>query len=130
MNGTKKIYATDSDKVIMFKKDNTEIKNWIENLEFVNEELEYFDKIEQKILRNTTINQFIKTSKRNTTLELSKLYRYENNMSKIMECDNIQCDTYYLNNHEQNRRTYLELLVQLNSLKMKIYEDLLEFNLR
>tara|TARA_R110000868_G_scaffold105552_1_gene289906 strand:- start:42 stop:434 length:393 start_codon:yes stop_codon:yes gene_type:complete len=130
MNGTKKIYATDSDKVIMFKKDNTEIKNWIENLEFVNEELEYFDKIEQKILRNTTINQFIKTSKRNTTLELSKLYRYENNMSKIMECDNIQCDTYYLNNHEQNRRTYLELLVQHNSLKMKIYEDLLEFNLR
>jgi hypothetical protein len=130
MNGTKKIYATDSDKVIMFKKDNTEIKNWIENLEFVNEELEYFDKIEQKILRNTTINQFIKTSKRNTTLELSKLYRYENNMSKIMECDNIQCDTYYLNNHEQNRRTYLELLVQHNNLKMKIYEDLLEFNLR
>ena len=47
-----------------------------------------------------------------------------------MECDNIQCDTYYLNNHEQNRRTYLELLVQHNNLKMKIYEDLLEFNLR
>ena len=127
MNKMKLFHTTESDNSIMLKKDKAEIGNWIENLEFVNEELEYFDKIEHKILKNNSINQLIQTLKRGNTLKLGILYRNENNMSKIMECDSMQCDAYYLNNHEKNRISYIEHLKLHNQIKIKIYERLLEF---
>ncbi|WP_282116755.1 hypothetical protein [Cellulophaga baltica] len=38
---------TESDHLIFLKKDKAEIENWIEQLEFINTELEYFTEIEQ-----------------------------------------------------------------------------------
>ncbi|ADV48321.1 hypothetical protein I2486_04915 [Cellulophaga sp. E16_2] len=118
---------TESDTTILLKKDKAEIENWIENLEFINTELEYFTEIETKILKDNSINQLIQTLKRGNTLKLGILYRCESNMSKIRECDSMQCDTYYLNNHEKNRTSYLEHMKLCYQLKTKIYDNLLKF---
>ncbi|MFW2377289.1 hypothetical protein [Cellulophaga baltica] len=118
---------TESDHLIFLKKDKAEIENWIEQLEFINTELEYFTEIEHKILKDNTINQLIQTLKRGNTLKLGILYRCESNMSKMKECDNMQCDAYYLNNHEKNRVSYLEHMKLCYALKTKIYDSLLKF---
>ncbi|WP_158974537.1 hypothetical protein [Cellulophaga sp. L1A9] len=118
---------TESDTTILLKKDKAEIENWIAHLEFINSELEYFTEIEQKILKENSINQLIQTLKRGNTLKLGILYRCESNMSKIKECDNMQCDAYYLNNHEKNRASYMEHMKLCNALKIKIYDSLLKF---
>ncbi|QXP50654.1 hypothetical protein H0I25_04285 [Cellulophaga sp. HaHa_2_95] len=120
-------HPTESDHLIFLRKDKAEIENWIEQLEFINTELEYFTEIEHKILKDNAINQLIQTLKRGNTLKLGILYRCESNMSKMKECDNMQCDAYYLNNHEKNRVSYIEHMKLCYTLKTKIYDSLLKF---
>jgi hypothetical protein len=52
---SKQFYPHESDKRIMMKKDRLEINSWTNDLEFLNEEIEYFLDIEDKILQNSNI---------------------------------------------------------------------------
>lgn len=125
MNATKPFYGHESDNRIMMKKDKVEVGNWTEDLEYVNEELEYFLDIESRMLNNHEVYRQLHTLRRENQLKLGALYRYEVSMRKAIECDTTECDTYYLHNHEKNRNLYVEHIKRYRNVKLKVLSKIL-----
>lgn len=125
MNVSTPFYPHESDKKIMMKKDRTEINNWTEELEYLNEELEYFLDIEDRMLNNSNLYQQLHGVRRENALILGILYRYEGTIGNAIECDTTDCDTYYLNHHEKKRNTYLAHIKNYRTLKTRILTQIL-----
>ena len=125
MNGTKKIYAHESDASIMVKKDKAEVSNWAEDLSYVNEELEYLLNIGDRLLHYRELYQQLLCVRRENTLHLATLHRYENSLSKAIECDTVACDAYYLHHHEKNRNAYIDHLKNYRTIKTRVFSKIL-----
>ena len=120
MNATKLFYNHESDSRIMIKKDKAEVNNWTDDLEYINEELEYLLDIEDRILKNAQVYQQLHDLRRENQLRLGGLYRYEGAIRNAIECDTTACDLYYLNNHEKNRNTYVQHKRKYRDVKEKV----------
>ena len=125
MNATKPFYTHDSDSSIMIKKDKVEISNWTDDLEYINEELEYLLDIEDHMLNNAEMYQRLHDLRRENQLRLGILYRYEGTMRNAMECDTMECDAFYLHKHEKNRNVYLEHIRNYRDEKIKVLSKIL-----
>ena len=125
MNATKPFYTHDSDSSIMIKKDKAEISNWTDDLEYINEELEYLLDIEDHMLNNAEMYQRLHDLRRENQLRLGILYRYEGTMRNAMECDTMECDAFYLHKHEKNRNVYLEHIRNYRDEKTKVLSKIL-----
>ncbi|WP_282074148.1 hypothetical protein [Maribacter aquivivus] len=122
---SKHFYPHESDKRIMMKKDRLEINNWTDELEFLNKEIEFYLDIEDSIIHSSKLYQELHGIRRENALMLAALYRYDNVVSKSIECDTVACDAYYLNHHEKKRDAYLSLIENYRSLKLKILSQIL-----
>lgn len=125
MNTTKPFYDHESDNRIMMKKDSVEVNNWTEDLEYINEELEYLLDIEDRILNNAELYQKLYDLRRENQLRLGILYRYEGTMRNAIECDTLQCDAFYLHKHEKNRSVYVDHVKKYRDVKTKVLTKIL-----
>ena len=125
MNEIQPFYPHESDNGIMVKKDLAEVANWTDELEYIHEELEYFLDIEDSMLQNSDLYQQLLTIRRENTLRLARLHRYETTMAKAIECDTIECDAYYLHHHEKNRNAYIEHIKNYRNIKTKTLSSIL-----
>ncbi|WP_282049779.1 hypothetical protein [Maribacter aquivivus] len=125
MIASKHFYPHESDKRIMMKKDRLEINNWTDELEFLNKEIEFHLDIEDSMIHSSKLYQELHGIRRENALMLAALYRYDNAVSKSIECDTVACDVYYLNHHEKKRDAYLSLIENYRSLKLKILSQIL-----
>ncbi|NNE78344.1 MAG: hypothetical protein HKN31_14875 [Pricia sp.] len=94
-------------------------------MEYINVELEYLLEIEDLLLNDPSLYSQLHMIRRENTLKSGALYRYENAMRNAWECDNVACDTYYLNNHEKHRNMYLEHIIKNRDLKSKVLSKIL-----
>jgi len=119
-------YYHESINNILSKKDKLEIGNWTDNMELINEELQYLIPLEKRLLGNTSLQQRLLALQRENQLRLGTLYRYERNMANAIECDTLECDAYYLNTHEKNRDGYMEHLKNYSQLKLMLFSKILD----
>lgn len=119
-------YYHESINNILSKKDKLEIGNWTDNMEMINEELQYLIPLEKRLLGNASLQQRLLALQRENQLRLGTLYRYERNMANAIECDTLECDAYYLNTHEKNRDGYMEHLKNYSQLKLMLFSKILD----
>ncbi|UGU14417.1 hypothetical protein LS482_11945 [Sinomicrobium kalidii] len=122
---SKPFYTHEDDRIIMKKKDKTEIGNWLKYLEFTAREIEYLIRLESRIPGSDVLSRELHDIRRENTLQMAALYRYENSMVNALECDDMQCDAFYLNNHEKNRSSCMEHLKKYGNLKLRVFSRLL-----
>ena len=125
MNTKEPFYPQDSDSRIMMKKDKAEVQNWIDNLEYVNEELGYLLDIEDKLDNNPTLHMQMQVAQNENKLRLKKLKRYGNIMRNTLECDTVECDAHYLSKHEKNRKVYVDHVKKYQNLKTNVLSKIL-----
>jgi hypothetical protein len=125
MNDTRLFYSHEPDSKIKIKKDKAEVNNWTDDLEYINEELEYLLNIEDVMLNDRELYQQLHIIRRENMLRLGMLYRYDANMQKAMECDTTECDAFYLHNHEKNRNLYVDHLKKYRCLKTQVLSKIL-----
>lgn len=125
MNLTKPFYSHESDSNIMLKKDKMEVRNWTDDLEHVNEELEYLLQLNDTMPYGFDLVQQLHAVRRENQLKLGALYRYEATIRNAAECDTMACDAYYLHNHEKNRNLYLDHIKGYRNLKKKLLKKIL-----
>ena len=125
MNSTRLFYPHESEDRIMMKKDKAEVWDWTDDLEYMNEELEYLLDIEDHMLKNANIYQELQTLRRENILNLRTLYRYKSAMGDAIECDTVECDAFYLSKHERNRDMYLKHKKQYRNVKAKVFTNIL-----
>jgi len=125
MNDPNLFYAHEPDSLIAIKKDTAEVNNWIDDLDYVNEEIDFLLDIEDRMLNNRRLYQQLHEIRRENMIILGILRRYENNLQNATECDTTACDAFYLSNHEKNRNRYANHVKVYRFLKTKVLSKIL-----
>ncbi len=125
MNETKPFYTHESDSKIMLIKDKAEVNNWTDDMEYINEELEYLLDIEDRMINSSELYQQMHTLRIENELKLRELDRYGSTMRNVLECDTVACDAFYLDKHEKNRNIYVEHLKRYRKIKTKVLSKIL-----
>lgn len=118
-------YTREAHHKIDVKKDRAEVNNWTDDLEYINEELEYLLDIEDRMLNNRELYQQLQAIRRNNMLKLGILYRYETSMRNAVERNTSEYGALYLHNHEKNRNLYVEHIKKYRLLKTKVLSKIL-----
>lgn len=118
---TKLFYNHEEDRSIMMKKDKEELRNWISNLEFIAEELGYLIEIESRIANQKTIKQELHNLQKENAEMVVEMRRYNNTTLGNLECDTVECDAFYLENHERKRNEYLAHIRKYRKTKTKTF---------
>lgn len=122
---TKLFYNHEEDRSIMMKKDKEELRNWISNLEFIAEELGYLIEIESRIANQKTIKQELHNLQKENAEMVVEMRRYNNTTLGNLECDTLECDAFYLENHERKRNEYLAHIRKYRKTKTKTFSLIL-----
>lgn len=106
-----------------------ESNTWISRLEFVQSEMEFFSFLVlseeiKKELDTSKILKFIsRLTEDNKTLR-SKMIEYKNQLDGMRECEDLQCDSFYLNDHEVLREKVEQHRDNIQKLKLTIFKEL------
>lgn len=125
------IYKHETDVDASHKLNTTELSNWLMQLRFTKEELKNLIKLCSNSLNNNNINdeeillEFEKMNQENDHL-LSILHKYMSIREHIVECEDTQCDTTYLNEHIMHKKNYLQHMDRYRKLKDQFYVDVNE----
>ncbi|SRR5699024_3655758 len=107
-------------------KDTFELKNWTNHLDYIKKEIEYLEALIKKHSNDTDLLKAIDEQQQKNSEELSTLYNYAPTIAESQECDDVDCDIFYLNKHEEYRNRYIQYLEDYRKLKTKVYEALLK----
>lgn len=118
--------AHEADQHIMWKKDGLEVDQWTESLGFIAEELALLIGLADRYLKDADLRARLLEKRRGNIFLTGELFRYENAMKNALECEDLACDTFYLDNHEEQRIQYLGHLQGYRQLKMELYSKLLQ----
>ena len=124
MNSTTN-YGNETDDEIVKRQMHRELQTWISHLEAMNIEADRLatialNKIKDKELRDVILDNL------NENIDLlNDFYTYRNVMNNIRECDELECDEFYMLQHDQVFDKYMEYVLKYRSIKDKVYRKLL-----
>ena len=64
----------------------------------------------------------IKTKTRETKNLKRKVTEYEESIRGILECQDLSCDTYYLENHKALKERFEKFYIDMNAYKTKVFD--------
>lgn len=128
---TEKIYEHDADLDVVHKYNSIELKGWINQLEYINTEIDNLLKLYQKTISNSLLPEEIQNIFSKRKIQNNQLYdiilSYSNMYSNVIECNDIQCDMAYLNEYERLRRSYQYHLKRYQKSKDDLYKRALQY---
>lgn len=115
-----------------------DIENWNAEISFTKKEIRFFSELLQNpLLKNTTnqqntslLLQELKTMEENNGNYSDKVLSFSNTLEGLNECEDLQCETYFLNSHEELREELIKHGVKFQELKEQIFANLSEENKR
>ena len=113
-------YNHESDEEISVKLQTKELANWIEHLEFVTTEINHLLKLKKELVINKILEKELLDKKEENEVLLSIFYNYRSKVENSIECMDIACDMYYLNQQEIFREQYLFYVREYRALKAEI----------
>lgn len=127
---TLKIHEHDSDIDIIHKYNSFELKSWINQLAYIETEIDNLLKLCNKatsnhILINELSPLFSKLKSQNNNL-YNLIFSYSKAYINVAECNDIQCDMVYLNEYERFRKNYQSHLNSYQKLKDDLYSRTLQ----
>ncbi|MEO5789782.1 MAG: hypothetical protein ACOH2D_08250 [Gelidibacter sp.] len=118
-------YGNETDDEIVKRQMHRELQTWISHLEAMNTEADQLAKIaSNKINDKTLCDGLLDNINENINL-LNEFYTYRNVMNNIRECDELECDQFYMLQHDQVFDKYMEGVDNYRSVKDKVYQKLL-----
>tara|TARA_R110001606_G_scaffold224782_3_gene372908 strand:+ start:135 stop:512 length:378 start_codon:yes stop_codon:yes gene_type:complete len=118
-------YEHDSDDRLIAKKDALELSNWIGHLLNNGKELEILINIAKKLSHEDNMIGKLKDLNLENKLHLGVFFRYKSSMVNLHECEDMECDIYYVNKHEEYRTLYAGILQESCKLKEELYTQIL-----
>lgn len=123
------IYDHDTPEDITYKSNNLELTNWINHLNYVDNEINNLLNLGRLEIKhfteeNATILDKLKQRKRENQVNLSALATYKNSLHIANECEDVACDIFYVEKHEQFRQVYLYFLEKYRRVKEEYFNVL------
>ncbi|WP_417784547.1 hypothetical protein [Tenacibaculum sp.] len=114
---------------VVHKYNHVELKGWVNQLKYINREIENLLSLCKHCLVNKaipeeTLELFSERKKLNNELYKTVL-SYSNTYVNVAECDDIQCDMAYLGEYDRLRESYHKNLEAYQKLKDKFFDEVL-----
>lgn len=127
---TNKIFNHDTDVDVVHKYNSIELKGWINQLQYIDGEIDkllnlYASSLQNSEIPEKTLTLFSKRKEANKQLYETVL-KYSNIYSNVWECDDIQCDMAYLEEYDRLRKSYQYHLTRYQKLKDCLYDNTLQ----
>lgn len=126
-NGIKDHYREED---IQKMKLESDIENWEATIDFAEKEIDFFTKLlnlPQLNIKNSVGNgSFTLIDQLQTIAETNKvcaneLVEFRNKIEGLNECEDLQCETFFLNSHEDFRSKIEKHLLRFRALKGRIF---------
>lgn len=122
------IYDHDSPEAINFKNSSIELEDWIEHINYIEKEISNLLNLvksdlpenEDLLVQLKKLEQ--KREKNNNHLDL--LLKYRNTLPKAAECEDVDCDMFYVNEHMRYRNMYRNHLENYRNVKEDFFRVL------
>lgn len=116
----------DTDSDIVKKQMQRELQLWIAHLDVINLEAERLatiagHKLDDKVLKDDMLNAVDET-----IMLLNSFYTYRNSLINFDECDDLECDLHFVQQHENVCDRYVKHITKYRALKDGIYLQLLK----
>lgn len=115
----------DTDSNIVKKQMQRELELWIAHLDDINSEAERLAKIASNRIGDKLLRDDMLNTVDDTILLLNHFYTYRNSLNNFDECDDLECDMHFVQQHENICEKYTQHLKAYRALKDRIYLQLL-----
>lgn len=115
----------DTDSDIVKKQMQRELQLWISHLDAVNMEADRLAKIASNKIGNKVLRDEMLNMTDETISMLNYMYTYRNSLNNFDECDDLECDLHFVQQHENACDKYVKHIQTYRILKDRIYLQLL-----
>lgn len=124
------IYNHDTPEAITFKNNSIELDNWIEHLNYIEKEiinlLNLGNTELSKVFESKHVMEKLAREKETNAATIDAFLKYKEGLPKAAECEDVDCDMFYVTEHEKFRKTYLAHLKGYREVKEEYFSMLSE----
>jgi len=123
------IYDHDSEVEVAHKINTMELHNWMSHLTYIHKELNnllefYRSQTVEKRIALENINQAFEIKQVDNEVILRHLHQFKESRSRVAECEDMQCDMSFIQEHEKCRRMYLYHIEKYRKIKDSFFKQL------
>ncbi len=122
------IYDHDTPETITFKNNWIELDNWIGHLEYIEKEIVNLLNLSNgelfNILEEQPVLMRLSIKKEENRINLNAFRKYKNSLPLATECEDVDCDMFYISEHERYRKIYLYHLEKYRRVKEEYFNIL------
>lgn len=119
------IYDHDSPEAIAFKNNSIELDNWIEHLNYIEKEIVNLLNLGNsellKVFESKNVIEKLAREKEKNVATIDAFLKYKEGLPKAAECEDVDCDMFYVSEHEKFRKTYLAHLKSYREVKEEYF---------
>ncbi len=119
------IYDHDTPETITFKNNWIELDNWIGHLEYIEKEIVNLLNLSNgelfNILEEQPVLMRLSIKKEENRINLNAFRKYKNSLPLATECEDVDCDMFYISEHERYRKVYLYHLEKYRRVKEEYF---------
>lgn len=119
------IYDHDSPEAIAFKNNSIELDNWIEHLNYIEKEIVNLLNLGNsellKVFESKNVIGKLAREKEKNVATIDAFLKYKEGLPKAAECEDVDCDMFYVTEHEKFRKTYLAHLKTYREVKEEYF---------
>ncbi len=119
------IYDHDSPEAIAFKNNSIELDNWIEHLNYIEKEIVNLLNLGNsellKVFESKNVIEKLAREKEKNVATIDAFLKYKEGLPKAAECEDVDCDMFYVTEHEKFRKTYLAHLKSYREVKEEYF---------
>lgn len=123
------IYDHDSPETITFKNHSIELDNWLIHLNYIDKEVSNLLRLEKKsginFENNGKVLSELRVKREENALHLKTLKKYREGLPKAAECEDVDCDMFFVGEHEKYRKLYMFHLSNYRKVKEEFFKILL-----
>lgn len=124
------IYNHDSPDAITFKNNYIELENWLDHLNYIEKEITNLVNLGKSELTNKSeshpvLLKFIK-EKEGNDLKIGEFQKYKDGLPRAAECEDVECDMFFISEHENFRNAYMKHLANYRKVKEEYFNVLLK----
>ena len=124
------LFDPDSHEAINFKQSSIELEAWTELLNYSEKEISNLLSLvkstpkenEELTLRIKNLEHIREVNMNN----LAKLMKYRSSLPKAAECEDVECDMFYVNEHISYRKMYRDHIENYRKIKEEFFEAIIE----
>ncbi len=118
-------YGHETDDEIVKRQMHRELQTWISHLDAMNTEADRLAKIASNKIGDKELRDALLDDINQNINLLNEFYSYRNILNNVRECDEMECDQFYIQKHDHVFEKYIDSVTQYRSIKDKVYQKLL-----